>query len=133
MIDNGEKAIETVGNEAAKAGERFMDSAKEMFNSVQHGDRANLQTDLTEKFNQMREELKSNVRSILETAGKSAEPMKGNIRSIVMSARDAIDMLEGKYLTDDGKELVRSLARMATSQFKIPEALEVPENAPVKQ
>lgn len=136
LFESGEKALESVSDEAAKAGERFLDNAKNLFNTVQHSDRANLQSDLMERANSMKDGLQADMRALFEKAAESAEPLKSNLRSIALSARDAMDMLESKYLTQDGKDLVRSLVSMASSQFKIPQAIDAPAEAapaPVKK
>lgn len=121
MFENGEKAIENLGNEAAKMGEKYVGEAKGILDTAQQKDRANVGEDLMERAMDIRQGLVADVRSFLDHASKTAEPMKNNLRSIALSARDAIEMLEGKYLTQDGKELLRSLGEMVKTQFSIPE------------
>lgn len=67
----------------------------------------------------LKNEFETDLKGIMEKAAQSAEPMRGNLRSIIFSARDALEMLQNKYLTKDGQDLLRSVATMAGANFHV--------------
>lgn len=113
LLDNSEKAADSVGKIALEAGERLVESARSLFETAQHSDRANLPANLKDRMAGIQSEVKADVRSVLDAAIADAAPLEANVRSILSSSRSAVEMLATRYLTPDGMDLMRTLVSMA--------------------